>query len=91
MSPSETSAISLKKEDRRGFRRYFVDKINKTVRAGRLWFGVDRDRTDDLLLAKQMLFQLSYDPIYKILVFRSVLKNNKLHLNKKADDRKCLK
>ena len=25
--------------------------------------GVDRDRTDDLLRARQALFQLSYDPI----------------------------
>ena len=28
--------------------------------------GVGRDRTDDTLLAKQMLYQLSYDPIVSL-------------------------
>ena len=27
--------------------------------------GVGRVRTDDVLLAKQVLYQLSYDPIYR--------------------------
>ena len=38
------------------FRQYVYCKIfSKT-------FGADRDRTDDLLLAKQALSQLSYSP-----------------------------
>jgi hypothetical protein len=28
----------------------------------RLWSGADRTRTDDFLLAKQVLYQLSYRP-----------------------------
>jgi hypothetical protein len=27
------------------------------------WSGADRNRTDDLLLAKQVLYQLSYRPV----------------------------
>ena len=30
--------------------------------------GAGRDRTDDLLLAKQALYQLSYSPVFKIMV-----------------------
>ena len=35
-----------------------------------LWlsFGADRDRTDDLLLAKQALSQLSYSPLISFTV-----------------------
>jgi hypothetical protein len=29
--------------------------------------GADRDRTDDILLAKQALFQLSYSPLCRII------------------------
>ena len=32
--------------------------------------GADRNRTDDLLLAKQLLFQLSYGPASRALLFR---------------------
>ena len=32
--------------------------------------GADRARTDDLLLAKQLLFQLSYGPAFWVLIFR---------------------
>ena len=32
--------------------------------------GADRVRTDDLLLAKQLLFQLSYGPAFWVLIFR---------------------
>ena len=35
--------------------------------------GVDRIRTDDLLHAKQALFQLSYDP-FLLLIFSLLLK-----------------
>ena len=31
-------------------------------------FGADRDRTDDLLLAKQALSQLSYSPLKQVAV-----------------------
>ncbi len=32
-------------------------------------YGAGRDRTDDLLLAKQALYRLSYGPIYLTLYF----------------------
>ena len=35
--------------------------------------GADRDRTDDLLLAKQALSQLSYSPLNKLLWARKEL------------------
>ena len=40
-----------------------------------LWLsiGADRDRTDDLLLAKQALSQLSYSPLNKLLWARKEL------------------
>ena len=36
-------------------------------------FGADRDRTDDLLLAKQALYQLSYTPLTNSMVGRGGL------------------
>ncbi len=42
-----------------------VGRLSEPVRAfhrHRGAGGADRDRTDDLLLAKQLLFQLSYGP-----------------------------
>ena len=32
--------------------------------------GVGRSRTDDPLLAKQVLYQLSYDPVYGVVTLK---------------------
>ena len=37
--------------------------LNLTAKCYGFKFGADRDRTDDLLLAKQALSQLSYSPL----------------------------
>ena len=65
-----TPALSTRCSNQLSYEPLFVVFLTGATQFGN--GGADRDRTDDLLRARQALFQLSYDPVK----FRYNLKAN---------------